>query len=148
MNKLKIAACVIAVCLVAFGTWWATSTWYEKEIAQARADAIEAGRRIERADATKTIEVMNERYLALKEENKRATGERDAARRIADRLRKSASAGNVSGKDGDPCRASKAELAECRSFLAEGVELLQEAREGWRETARERDALIEITRPF
>ena len=145
-SALKWGGAAAVVAAVAFGTWWATSTWYEKEISQARIEALENGRMIERGEAEKTIGVMNDRYLQLKIEADRAAGERDDARRIVERLRKSENTERVPAASADPCRAPRAELAECRSFLAESVELLQEAREGWRESAADKDAIVDLLR--
>lgn len=146
LTALKVGGALAIVAAVGVGTWWTTSTWYEKKIAEAQVEALEAGRLLERDEATKTIEVMNGRYVELKKEADRTSRERDDARRLADRLRRSSGAGAVSGEAADPRCADRAELAECRGFLAESVGLLQEAREGWRETAGERDALIDLAK--
>lgn len=139
----KVGVSIGCLVLVAFGTWWATSTWYEKEIAEAEIEAMSQGRELERAEATKTIEVMNGQFIKLRENADRTLAERDDARRLVERLRKSGSS-DLSGASSKTICALRKENARLRDLVERGIVLLQRGREGYRDAVTNNDALIEF----
>ena len=142
----KVGVSLGCLGLVAFSTWWATSTWYEKEIAEAQIEAMSQGRELERAEATQTIEVMNGQFLKLRENADRTLAERDDARRLVERLRKSG-ATNMPGVSSETVCAILKENARLRGLVERGIGLLQRGREGYRDAATNNDALIEFLLP-
>lgn len=146
LDWVKIGVSTGCLGFVAFGTWWATSTWYEKEIAEAKIEAMSQGRDLERAEATKTIEVMNGQFIKLRENADRTIAERDDARRLVERLRKSG-AGDLSGATSKTIGALRKENARLRELVERGIVLLQRGREGYRDAVTNNDALIEFLMP-
>ena len=134
---------VVALLAVAWGSWWATSTWYEKELAETRAEAESLGRALERAEATKTIEVMDDYFAKVREDADRTMAERDDARRLLERLR-SATGARDAESAADAVKSLREENARLRELVGRGVVLLQRGREGYRDAARNSDALIEL----
>ena len=132
-----------ALLAVAWGSWWVTSTWYEKELAEARAEAESLGRALERAEATKTIEVMDDYFVKVREDADRTMAERDDARRLLERLR-SATGARDAENAADAVKSLREENARLRSLVERSVVLLQRGREGYRDAARNNDALIEL----
>ena len=121
-------ASLVAIIVFASG-YWTASLRYERDIADGMTAAHKTARVIERASAEKMIGALNGRIENLQKDVDLARTERDDARRIADRLRRQNTAG-LPAAAGDPCRAFREENARLRSLVAEGVELLQEGREG------------------
>ena len=132
-----------ALLAVAWGSWWVTSTWYEKQLAEARAEAESLGRALERAEATKTIEVMDDYFVKVREDTDRTMAERDDARRLLERLR-SATGARDAESAADAVKSLREENARLRSLVERSVVLLQRGREGYRDAARNNDALIEL----
>ena len=132
-----------ALLAVAWGSWWVTSTWYEKELAEARAEAESLGRALERAEATKTIEVMDDYFVKVREDADRTMAERDDARRLLERLR-SATGARDAENAADAVKSLREENARLRELVGRGVVLLQQGRECYRDAARNNDALIEL----
>ena len=132
-----------ALLAVAWGSWWVTSTWYEKELAEARAEAESLGRALERAEATKTIEVMDDYFIKVREDADRTMAERDDARRLLERLRSAAGTRDAASA-ADAVESLREENARLRELVGRGVVLLQRGREGYRDAARNNDALIEL----
>ena len=128
---------------VAWGSWWVTSTWYEKQLAEARAEAESLGRALERAEATKTIEVMDDYFIKVREDAGRTMAERDDARRLLERLRSAAGTRDAASA-ADAIESLREENARLRSLVERSVVLLQSGREGYRDAARNNDALIEL----
>ena len=128
---------------VAWGSWWITSTWYDKELAEARAEAESLGRALERAEATKTIGVMDDYFIKVREDTDRTMAERDDARRLLERLR-SATGARDAESAADAVKSLREENARLRSLVERSVVLLQRGREGYRDAARNNDALIEL----
>ena len=87
------------------------------------------------------IEALNERIAKLQKNADLARTERDDAHRITDGLRRQ-NTSDVPATARNPCRAVRDENARLRSSVAECIELLQEGREGWRDTAASTDAVI------
>lgn len=132
-----------ALLTVAWGSWWVTSTWYEKQLAEARAEAESLGRALERAEATKTIEVMDDYFIKVREDAGRTMAERDDARRLLERLRSAAGTRDAASA-ADAIESLREENARLRSLVERSVVLLQSGREGYRDAARNNDALIEL----
>lgn len=128
-----------ALLAVAWGSWWVTSTWYEKQLAEARAEAESLGR----AEATKTIEVMDDYFIKVREDAGRTMAERDDARRLLERLRSAAGTRDAASA-ADAIESLREENARLRSLVERSVVLLQSGREGYRDAARNNDALIEL----
>ncbi|MGN1150137.1 MAG: hypothetical protein ACI4SY_05470 [Sutterella sp.] len=137
-----IAAALIGVAAVFMAGYHVASIRYERDIADGMAAAHKTARVIERASAEKMIGALNDRIEKLQQDADLARTERDDARRIADGLRRQNTA-RVPAAAGDPCRALREENARLRSLVAEGVELLQEGREGWRSASGGCDSLID-----
>lgn len=134
------------VAIIAFASgYWTASLRYERDIADGMTAAQKTARVLERASAEKMIGALNGRIENLQKDVDLARTERDDARRIADRLRRQTPAG-LPAAAGDPCRAVREENARLRSLVAEGVELLQEGREGWRDAAGGCDTLIDAVK--
>ena len=138
-SSLKVGA----LLAVAWGSWWVTSTWYEKQLAEACAEAESLGRALERAEATKTIEVMDDYFIKVREDADRTMAERDDARRLLERLR-SATGARDAESAADAVKSLREENARLRSLVERSVVLLQRGREGYRDAARNNDALIEL----
>lgn len=132
-----------ALLAVAWGSWWVTATWYEKQLAEARAEAESFWRALERAEATKTIEVMDDYFAKVREDADRTMAERDDARRLLERLR-SATGTRDAESAANAVKSLREENARLRGLVERSVVLLQRGREGYRDAARNNDALIEL----
>ena len=132
-----------ALLAVAWGSWWVTATWYEKQLAEARAEAESLGRALEREEATKTIGVMDDYFIKVREDADRTMAERDDARRLLERLRSAAGTRDAASA-ADAVESLREENARLRELVGRGVVLLQRGREGYRDAARNNDALIEL----
>ena len=132
-----------ALLAVAWGSWWVTATWYEKQLAEARAEAESLGRALEREEATKTIGVVGDYFIKVREDADRTMAERDDARRLLERLRSAAGTRDAASA-ADAVESLREENARLRELVGRGVVLLQRGREGYRDAARNNDALIEL----